>query len=188
MLEQDLNTRPATTLGEQLKQVGDWLIGISQGEFGSQSSDHAVPELVDLLSLLGSRPRAATGQSSDEPLFARLATEEYRARERRDRLWDGDLFGEPAWDMLLDLYIAGIAGRRLSITSLCYGARVPTTTALRWIKMLEDRGMLIRTASETDRRVFWVQLTEHTHAELNSYFKERLEKLLGIASGLGGRR
>src|SRR3546814_1843272 len=42
---------------------------------------------------------------------------------------------DPAWDMLLDLYLAAERNTRpVSISSLCIASAVPATTALRWIK------------------------------------------------------
>src|SRR3546814_11460790 len=62
-----------------------------------------------------------------------------RCRRLRDRYFDGDLFADPAWDMLLDLYLAAERNTRpVSISSLCIASAVPAPTALRWIKTFED--------------------------------------------------
>src|SRR5437762_3206264 len=46
-----------------------------------------------------------------------------RARRSRDRFFDASLFADPAWDMLLELYLAELLGeRRLSVGSLCQSA------------------------------------------------------------------
>ena len=62
-----------------------------------------------------------------------LAREFYAGRRRRARYLSVDLFGEPTWDILLDLYVAAREGRRVPTTSACIGAHVPPTTALRWL-------------------------------------------------------
>ena len=78
-----------------------------------------------------------------------------RARRLRDQFFSGDLFADPAWDMLLDLLLARIEQRPVAVSSLCIAAAVPPTTALRWIKRLTDEGIFIRTADPHDgRRVF----------------------------------
>lgn len=60
-----------------------------------------------------------------------LARRFYRSRRLRPRVFSDDaLFGEPAWDMLLDLFIAEADGKRLSVTAACIGSAVPTSTAL----------------------------------------------------------
>jgi hypothetical protein len=41
-----------------------------------------------------------------------------------------DLFADPGWDILLDLYAARQEGKQVSVSSLCIAAAVPPTTAL----------------------------------------------------------
>jgi DNA-binding MarR family transcriptional regulator len=50
-------------------------------------------------------------------------------------------------------------GRRISTSSLCMGAAVPSTTALRWIRHLEELGLVHREDSASDGRVNWQSLT-----------------------------
>src|SRR3546814_1705184 len=91
----------------------------------------------------------------------------------RDRYFDGDLFADPAWDMLLDLYLAAERNTRpVSISSLCIASAVPATTALRWIKTFEDLQLISRRADPSDGRRIFIQLVserseEHT-SELQS--------------------
>src|SRR5690348_11712896 len=66
----------------------------------------------------------------------------YRLRRRRERLFPTPLFSEPGWDLLLDLFIAESEGKRVSITSACIAAAVPTTTAVRCLKQLESLGFV----------------------------------------------
>lgn len=63
----------------------------------------------------------------------RLVRNIIRARQSRIRFFGNDLFADPVWDMLLDLAVARVEHRRVSVTSLCIASGVPTTTALRWI-------------------------------------------------------
>jgi hypothetical protein len=52
-----------------------------------------------------------------------------RARRLRNQFFADELFADPAWDMLLDLFAAGLEKRRVSVSSLCIAAAVPPTTA-----------------------------------------------------------
>jgi DNA-binding MarR family transcriptional regulator len=70
------------------------------------------------------------------------------------------VLGEPAWDMLLDLFQQWAEGVKISVSNLCIAAGVPQTTALRYITMLEDLGLVIREPSTEDKRVTFVSLTE----------------------------
>ena len=88
-----------------------------------------------------------------------IARELYTMRRRRGRHLPDDLFGEPTWDILLDLYLAIGEGRRVPTTSACIGAHVPPTTALRWLRILETRGMVEREDDGRDGRRTFVRLT-----------------------------
>lgn len=70
-----------------------------------------------------------------------------------------DIFGEPGWDLLLDLYIASHDRKTVSVTSACVAAAVPVTTALRWLGHLEAKGLVLRAPDASDRRRMLVSLT-----------------------------
>lgn len=55
-----------------------------------------------------------------------------------------ELIPAPAWDILLDLYLAERAGKAVQIWSLCIAANVPTSTAHRKITDMIDDGLLAR--------------------------------------------
>ena len=97
----------------------------------------------------------------------------YRERRRRKKFLPPDLFGEAAWDILLDLFAARLERRQISVTSACVGADVPATTALRWLRQIEALGFVYRTVSETDQRVTWVQLTDACAKTMTAYFQSR---------------
>lgn len=82
-----------------------------------------------------------------------------RARRQRDQIFDSELFADPAWDILLELYAAELGQYRMSVSSLCIGSAVPATTALRWIKLLEKKRLLLRTADPSDGRRVYVSLS-----------------------------
>lgn len=83
-----------------------------------------------------------------------------RARRMREQFLPADLFADPAWDMILDLMAARLAGQRVSVSSLCIAAAVPPTTALRWIRQLTDRGVFSRIDDPADGRRVFIELTD----------------------------
>jgi MarR family transcriptional regulator, temperature-dependent positive regulator of motility len=90
----------------------------------------------------------------------RVAKLLYEARRRRDAAASiKGLFGEPGWDILLDLFIARKTRTTLQVSSVCAGAGVPSTTILRWIARLEHEGLISRTADQDDARRRFVSLT-----------------------------
>lgn len=108
----------------------------------------------------------------DAELMLVRASEIYRARRRRKRFFDPVLFGEPAWDLLLDLFIARLKKKRVSVSSACYAADVPPTTALRWLGVLADSNLIERFESETDQRVTWVRLTDYASQLMAKFVRD----------------
>ena len=94
-----------------------------------------------------------------------------KARRARDRLFAGGLFADPAWDMLLELYAAELCGYRVSISSLCTAAAVPTTTALRWTKCLEEKGLARRSPDPLDGRRVFISLSGEGLAAMGELMK-----------------
>lgn len=102
----------------------------------------------------------------------RLVRRIIRHRQLRARYLSGELFADPAWDMLLDLLAARAEHARVSVTSLCIASGVPPTTALRWIAQMTEMGLLIRTDDDTDRRRAFITLTDKAADALARYFAE----------------
>ena len=95
-----------------------------------------------------------------------------RARRIRGNHFPPDLFADPAWDMMLDLLQAEIVQHRVPVSSLCIAAAVPATTALRWIKTMTDRGLLVRRDDPHDGRRRFIEMSPSASAALRSYFAE----------------
>lgn len=98
-----------------------------------------------------------------------------RRRRMRDQYFPADLFADPSWDMLLDLYAARLEGQPVSVSSLCIAAAVPATTALRWIKTMTDAGLFLREADPHDGRRIFIGLAETAFDAMARYF-EALEE------------
>ena len=107
--------------------------------------------------------------TSDSAYLCRLAEEMFRIRRLRDRHFGQELFADPAWDMLLDLYIQRCKGHRVSITSICNASFVPATTALRWLAIIQDRGWVSRESDPNDRRRVYVGLTREGEVAIAQY-------------------
>jgi hypothetical protein len=99
----------------------------------------------------------------------------FNARRARSRYLPDELFAEPAWDMLLDLFRCELRGRRLSTSDLCLGAGIPGSTALRWISAMVQKGVLIREPDRLDARRIFISLAPATSAALRRYFADVIE-------------
>lgn len=114
------------------------------------------------------------GESNLGPLLplGLLAEEVYRDRRRRGRYLPERLLGEPAWDMLLDLFAAETRGHTVSVSSACLAAEAPMSTGLRWLQHLEVDGLVERVPDPADARRHFVRLTTHGSERLTAYFTE----------------
>ena len=112
----------------------------------------------------------ADAAAGEAPVTAKAVRAVIAERRLRERFFDPDLFGEPAWDMLLDLYAARLEHTRVSVSSLCIAATVPSTTALRWLRTLTENGLVCRRADPQDRRRVFIELAETTANGMDRYF------------------
>ena len=127
--------------------------------------------------------------SSQDPFLALVAEAEYRARGNRNKYIDPELLGEPCWDLLLDLFVNHVRGKRLSVTSCTIASRVPPTTALRWIGELEQREIVRRVRDPDDARRVYVELTTDTVQRMRSILRRQTPggtnlQMEGRSSGL----
>ena len=127
---------------------------------------------------LGSAMRIADQLTGAPPVPTSndLITERYvrnllKLRRHRDRFFRSELFADPAWDILLELYAAALGQFRISVSNLCIGAAVPATTALRWIRQLEDEGLITRRDDPTDGRRKFIMLSDKALEAMNAYFR-----------------
>lgn len=114
---------------------------------------------VDMTGSAAPKPDAIP-MDDTKPDLLLIALAWVRARDARHREFGENLFSDPAWNILLDVYINQRRGQRISISSLCMAAGAPMSTAVRWINLLVDRGLIAREPDQFDRRRFFIVLTE----------------------------
>lgn len=104
-------------------------------------------------------------------LSASLVRRLIRLRRDRDRHFPADLFGDPAWDMLLDLTAARMEGADVAVSSLCVAAAVPTTTALRWVRSLSEAGVFVRRTDPGDARRAFITLSDQANEAMIGWLR-----------------
>jgi hypothetical protein len=153
------------------------------GSVSGFEHDGLLHPLADELIAIAARLRdAATGPHADDDLprsrptrsplaYLALARRAYALRRKREAIFGNpDLFGEPAWDILLDLYIAHGEGKPVSVSSACIGSASPATTGLRWLGVLADEGLILREADAADHRRVMVRLTTAGVSAMERFF------------------
>ncbi len=158
--------------------------GAGNGEF--RPSELFYP-LADELMAIAERLRLAAAPATEETApgespappparatrsYLALARKAYAVRRKRAAIFNAELFGEPAWDILLDLFIAQAEGKSVSVSSACIGSAAPATTGLRWLGVLADEGLVVRENDADDNRRVLVRLTTAGIAAMERYFNE----------------
>lgn len=85
------------------------------------------------------------------------------------------LFSDPAWFLMVDLFVRECEGRETSISSAVIASGVPATTGLRCLTALVSDGKLIRRPDPTDERRVFVSLSADMRFELTSFLADVFE-------------
>lgn len=99
-----------------------------------------------------------------------LVRETIRTRRRRSKIFGDKFFSDPAWDLLLVLYVAQLEQRRISISDASSSARVAMTTALRWFAALENSCLIQRRDDPFDNRRVYVELSAAGFERMTAYY------------------
>jgi hypothetical protein len=92
-----------------------------------------------------------------------------RERRVRERFFKEARFGEPAWDIILDLTLAWFEGKTVAVSSLCIASGVPMSTAMRWINEMIEVGLIDRWIDPTDGRRNLMQVSPTTRDAMLRY-------------------
>jgi DNA-binding transcriptional ArsR family regulator len=132
-------------------------------------NDHRVRELAgELRRIVIELDAAAAGPEVRGEVGAPWLRSVLRARRLRGAYFDAALFADPAWEMMLDLLAAQLERRPVDVSSLCLASGVPPTTALRWIRVLTERGIIERRSDARDGRRVFVDLSGSAAARLGA--------------------
>jgi len=151
-------------LARQLREIAD----ILERDY---SDDRVV--VVDGLKDLEALTTVESPNSSDD--LNKLAESIYAGRRLRDKVLGAEFFGEAAWDILLDLYIAQGQSRRVSLKSAAIGSAAPLTTAHRWLTILEERGLIVRYRDVADARRIYIRPTQTALDKMTLVLRKRAE-------------
>ncbi|AQA00636.1 DNA repair protein RadC [Sphingopyxis sp. QXT-31] len=89
---------------------------------------------------------------------------------RQQLLGAPELFGDPAWEMLVDLFIHECERKPISVTSLCVTPSIPMSSAIRLCQKLCDANLIRRKPDLYDGRRVFVELNPDVSHRLRAYF------------------
>jgi DNA-binding MarR family transcriptional regulator len=119
------------------------------------------------------RVRALTAVISGEIVGLRAVAERlYDERRRRDARFPPGLFGEPAWDLLLALFVAYEDGRDLTLPEAYAAARIDPAEGPALVEKLTAAGLVTERRTRQDRRRIGLGLTDLAVDRLVDYFAD----------------
>jgi len=173
--EEATNSKPDADSGgmHDLKPFADQLMAIAQ-QLRAGNFDTVPPKPAALPVPVSSNPETSSvteDQTDRRQQYANLARKAYAKRRQREGIFgQAELFGEPAWDILLDLYVAFVESKAVSVSSACIGSAAPPTTGLRWLGVLAENKLIVREPDPEDQRRVLVRLTERSIEAMDRYF------------------
>lgn len=104
--------------------------------------------------------RRGSGVKTHEPSAVTFARRLQMLNASRARELGTSLFFDPAWNMLLDLFVSRYEQRRLSVSDVSIGSTGAAATGLRYLGMLQAANLVVRLPDARDGRRSYVELTE----------------------------
>ena len=135
-------------------------------------SDRAFPitSLVFEIDEAMEQSNEGRGEGGRKNFLIVARAEAARRFNRRELFGEFDIFSDPAWDILLELYIADATGSQLYASVVGSEAGIPQSTALRWLAVLEKAGLLRRRHDMFDKRRQWIGLTPRALSLMEKHF------------------
>jgi hypothetical protein len=107
------------------------------------------------------------------PVDPQLVRNHITTLAQREEILGSDLFGDPAWELLLEGFAAALCNERLTTSAMIGRAKLPPSTTSRWLSKLETDGLLQREADPFDARANLISLTPRAFEGLVRYFTLR---------------
>jgi hypothetical protein len=146
-----------------------------KGAVGSGAEDHASTNAGSRTGITAGA-RALRSLELPNPETVLIARRYLASRRRRSQILTTDLFADPAWDMLIDLFAAWGEGRRVSVSSVCAASGVPRSTALRWVPDMERQGLVKRWPDPRDARRIFVEITREAAVGVEEWLNATFAK------------
>lgn len=114
---------------------------------------------------------------------------ERELRSVRSGIFPAGYFADVAWDVMVDLFVAGSERRKLSIADLAERNRVPLSTLLRYLAVMEEDELIYRIPDHHDKRRVFIKLTpvaeeklKHSADAAKSVLDDRAQVSLAVSA------
>lgn len=81
------------------------------------------------------------------------------------------LFSDSCWDMCLDIYICDLKEEQITVSSVAHSSGIPMTTAMRYINVMSEEGLLEKTPNPSDNRMVFVSTSASCKERISDVLK-----------------
>ena len=125
------------------------------------------------ISSAGSLDRASNTASLPEGSCLQIARKLLMQRRRRLSYFsNSSMFAEPSWDILLCMFVAQAEARPASLGELSIAANCAQSTALRWLNVLTEEGLVSIVNHSENLPEIGVGLSAQGYAAMSSYLSD----------------
>ena len=133
--------------------------------FNAQSHTNVIDQIDTIDVPVQPSPPATT--KALNAIAVKKAADLIEIAKRRSRYMSAaNLFADPAWFIMLDLFVRQHSGLQTTVSSACHASFSPVTTALRYLAILTERNMIERAYDPVDQRRVFVKLTQEASAQI----------------------
>ena len=115
----------------------------------------------------------AANQREDEENLLKAARSIVEMQALRRQFFPAAMFGEPAWDILLALYLASARADR-TVDRLAQHSGAPLSTAIRWLNYLEAEGLVMLDTNVHEPAQRQVHLTDKANRSLRAFLSQNI--------------
>lgn len=90
----------------------------------------------------------------------------------------------PGWRILIELYIADGENKPLSVSDIGHVSGIPIATTLRWLALLTEKDLLVRSPDAKDRRRHWLNISPKGHDAVEVAMQKFYEKMIPVVDAM----
>jgi hypothetical protein len=137
-------------------------------------------EISDLRLLLALDDERRTSNKRQPPVPDDVGTAEtnvdlaeriFASRGHRAEIFGSNMFVDPAYDILLYMFIMAGRGQMSDVGGVCRASGAPDATALRYIKSLVEKGYINRAPHPYDKRISNLTITPMATNLMNEWLR-----------------
>ena len=141
-----------------------------------------IEQAIAKFDILDKRISGETEQPETDQIFFRGKVDQVDLIARAEKYLDwgrlksrildagNGLFANSCWNMCLDIYICDLKDQRVTVSAIAHSSGIPMTTAMRYINVMVEQGLLTKTPNAADNRMIFVSVSTDC--------SEKIEELL----------